>query len=242
MARLVFKRHRFPGEVIRHAVWLYFRFTLSLRDVEELMAQRGVEVSYEAIRCWTLKFGRQIARNLNRRKLPASPRWHLDEMVSTIGGERMYIWRAVDDEGEVLDLVVQKRRDTAAALRFLRRLIRNQGRPETVTTDGLKSYGAAFGKLDPRHTASCGPHPGEQSGREFAPADPTTRAQDAGLQVARLRAVILHHSSGDLQRLRASAPPDQQADSAHLAGEVCPSMGGGGCLKRPVTATAAPGR
>jgi putative transposase len=152
MARLVFKRHRFPGEVIRHAVWLYFRFTLSLRDVEELMAQRGVDVSYETIRCWTMKFGALIARNLNRRKLPASPRWHLDEMVSTIGGARMYIWRAVDDEGEVLDLVVQKRRDTAAALRLLRRLIKNQGQPQTVTTDGLKSYGAALGKLDLRQT------------------------------------------------------------------------------------------
>lgn len=144
MGKISFKRHRFPPDVIRHAVWLYFRFTLSFRDVEELMAQRGFDVSYETIRCWTIKFGPVIARKLNRRKLPASPRWHLDEMVSSIGGERMYIWRAVDDEGEVLDLVVQKRRDTAAALRLLRRLLRNQGQPETVTTDGLASYRAAL--------------------------------------------------------------------------------------------------
>lgn len=144
MARISFKRHRFPPDVIRHAVWLDFRFTLSFRDVEELLAQRGVDVSYETIRCWTIKFGPIIARKLNRRKLPSSPRWHLDEMVSSIEGERMYIWRAVDDEGEVLDLVVQKRRDTAAALRLLRCLLRNQGQPETVTTDGLASYRAAL--------------------------------------------------------------------------------------------------
>src|SRR5215213_9137345 len=105
-----------PPVVIQHAVWLYFRFTLSLRDVEEMLAQRGIEVSYETVRCWTIKFGPKIAANLRRRKRPPSPRWHLDEMVSTIGGERVWIWRAVDDEGEVMDMVVQKRRDTAAAL------------------------------------------------------------------------------------------------------------------------------
>jgi putative transposase len=100
VASISYKRHRFPKEVIQHAVWLYFRFTLSLRDVEEMLAQRGIEVSYETIRCWTIKFGAKIATNLRRRKAPPSPRWHLDEMVSSIGGERVYIWRAVDDEGE----------------------------------------------------------------------------------------------------------------------------------------------
>jgi transposase-like protein len=149
MRALSWKRRRFPADVIRHAVWLYFRFTLSLRDVEELMAQRGVEVSYETIRCWTSKFGPMIARNLNRRKLAPSPRWRLDEMVCNIGGERMYLWRAVDDEGEVMNLVVQKQRDTAAALRLLRRLLRNQRvEPETITTDGLRSYPAALQGLD----------------------------------------------------------------------------------------------
>src|SRR5450432_452138 len=107
MKPISFSRHRFPAEVIRHAVWLYFRFTLSLRDVEELLAQRGIEVSYETIRCWTIKFGPQIGRNLKRRRAAPSPRWHLDEMVCTIGGKRMYLWRAVDDEGEVLDRCCQ---------------------------------------------------------------------------------------------------------------------------------------
>ena len=89
-----FKRHRLPAEVIRHAVWLYFRFTLSLRDVEEMLAERGVEVSYETVRCWTRKFGPQFARRLKRLRPAPSPRWHLDEMVCTVGGRRMYLWRA----------------------------------------------------------------------------------------------------------------------------------------------------
>jgi putative transposase len=145
---LSFKRHRFPADVIRHAIWLYFRFTLSFRDVEEMLAQRGIEVSYETIRCWTIKFGPQIARNLKRRRTAPSPRWHLDEMVCTVGGRRMYLWRAVDDEGEVLDLVMQKRRDTEAALKLLKRLLRNQlVEPETITTDGLGSYVSALQKL-----------------------------------------------------------------------------------------------
>ena len=152
---LSFKRHRFPADVIRHAVWLYFRFSLSFRDVEELLAQRGIDISYESIRCWTIKFGPQIARNLKRRRHAPSPRWHLDEVICTIGGKRMYLWRAVDDEGEVLDLVVQKRRDTDAALKLLRRLLRNQPvEPEAIVTDGLQSYSAALDVLGLRISTS----------------------------------------------------------------------------------------
>jgi len=154
MARISYKRHRFPPAIIQHAVWLYFRFTLSLRDVEEMLAQRGIDVSYETIRCWTIKFGPKIAANLRRRKQPPCPRWRLDEMVCTVGGERMFLWRAVDDEGEVMDMVVQKRRDTGAALKLLRRLLRNQHvEPETIVTDGLKSYASALREigLDDRH-------------------------------------------------------------------------------------------
>ena len=139
-----YKRHRFPPEVIRHAVWLYFRFTLSLRDVEELLAQRAIEVSYETIRCRTLKFGRQFAHNLRRSRPRPTGRWHLDEMVVKIGGKRMFLWRAVDDEGEVLDMLVQERRNKGAALRLLRKLLKNQGvRPESIVTDKLASYRAA---------------------------------------------------------------------------------------------------
>jgi len=149
MGPISFKRHQFPPEVIRHAVWLYFRFTLSLRDVEELLAQRGIAVSYETIRCWTIKFGPMIAANLRRRRPPPSGRWHLDEMVVKIGGQRLYLWRAVDDEGEVLDVLVQKRRNKRAAIKLLRKLLKNQGvRPETITTDKLGSYRAAAKALN----------------------------------------------------------------------------------------------
>ena len=147
MKPISFKRHRFPPDVIRQAVWLYFRFTLSLRDVEELLAHRGVEVSREAIRCWVIKFGPMMAANLKRRRC-CTGRWHLDEMVSKIGGRRMWVWRAVDDEGEVLEVVVQKRRNTHAAMKLMRRLLKGQGiHPETITTDGLGSYRAALRKL-----------------------------------------------------------------------------------------------
>ena len=99
MKPISYSRHRFPPDVIRHAVWLYFRFTMSFRDVEDLMAERGIELSYETIRRWTLKFGRLFARNLRRSRARPTGRWHLDEMVVKIGGIRMYLWRAVDDEG-----------------------------------------------------------------------------------------------------------------------------------------------
>ena len=156
MRPISFKRHRFPADVIRYAVWLYFRFTLSFRDVEELLAQRGIEVSYETIRCWTIKFGPQIAENLRRKRPPPSPRWHLDEMVCKVRGMRMYLWRAVDDEGEVLDLVMHRRRDALTAMKLLTSLIVNQPVwPESITTDKLPSYGTALQllKLDHLHRA-----------------------------------------------------------------------------------------
>ena len=157
MKPLSFKRHRFPAAVIRHAVWLYFRFSLSLRDVEELMAARGIDVSYETIRRWTIKFGPQIARRLKKLRPSPSPRWHLDEVVCSIGGKRMFLWRAVDDEGEVLDVVVQRRRDTDAALKLLRRLLRNQPvEPEKIVTDGLASCQAVLNQLGLRHLHSPG--------------------------------------------------------------------------------------
>jgi len=143
-----YKRHRFPPNVIQHAVWLYFRFTLSYRDVEEMLAYRGIEVSYETVRCWCLKFGPQIAKNLKAQRPSPSRTWHLDEMVVSIAGKRMYLWRAVDAEGEVLDMLMQSKRDTGAALRLMRKLLRNQAAaPEAIVTDGLRSYGAALRKL-----------------------------------------------------------------------------------------------
>src|SRR5215470_2035832 len=112
MAPLCYQRHRFPPEIIQHAIWLYLRFTLSYRDVEELLAERGLDISYETVRRWVLKFGPAIARRLRQRRPRPSNSWHLDEMVVHIAGKRMYLWRAVDDEGEVLDMLVQRRRDS----------------------------------------------------------------------------------------------------------------------------------
>ena len=148
MAGISFKRHRFPPDVIRQAVWLYYRFTLSLRDVENLLAERGMDVSYETVRCWAEKFGRAIARNIRKSRPRPGSVWHLDEMVVRIHGKRMFMWRAVDDEGEVLDVLVQKCRNKHAALRLLRKLLKKQGYvPDHFVTDGLLSYGAALETL-----------------------------------------------------------------------------------------------
>ena len=143
-----FARHQFPPEIIRHAVWLYVRFTLSYRDVEDLLAERGLDVSYETVRRWVLKFGPLFARELRRRRPRPTSRWHLDEMAVTIAGRQFWLWRAVDDEGEVLDLLVQPRRDKAAAVKLMRKLLKKQGFvPDVLVTDKLRSYGAAKAEL-----------------------------------------------------------------------------------------------
>jgi putative transposase len=145
MQPISYARHRFPRDVIRHAVWLSLRFTLSYRDVEDLLAERGLEVSNETIRRWVLKFGPAFARSLRRgRPTPHDP-WHLDELVVSIAGRRMYMWRAVDSEGEVLEVLVRPRRDRAAALKLLRKLLKRQGfAPTVIVTDRLRSYRAAL--------------------------------------------------------------------------------------------------
>jgi putative transposase len=148
MALLSYRRHRFPPPIIQHAIWLYLRFTLSYRDVEDLLAERRLEISYETVRRWVLKFGPVIARRLRRYRLRPSDRWHLDEMVVRIAGKQMYLWRAVDHEGEVLDMLVQCRRDSRAALRLMRKLLRKQGfAPKLLVTDKLRSYASAFRRL-----------------------------------------------------------------------------------------------
>ena len=148
MIPLSYSRHRFPPPVIQHSIWLYLRFTLSYRDVEDLLAERGLDISYETVRRWVLKFGPMIARKLRQRRGRPSDRWHLDEMVIRIAGEHLYLSRAVDHEGEVLDMLVQRRRDRWAALRLMRKLLRKQGlAPTLLTTDKLGSYGVAVRHL-----------------------------------------------------------------------------------------------
>ena len=148
MTALSFKRHRFPPTIIRHCVWLYARFTLSYRDIEEMLAERGVDVSYETVRRWFLKFGPAIAANLRRSRPRPSDHWHLDEMVVTINGKRYWLWRAVDNEGEVLDFLIQPKRNTKAAKKLLIKLLKRQGfAPTRIVTDKLRSYAAAFRSL-----------------------------------------------------------------------------------------------
>ncbi len=136
--------HRFPAEIIAHAVWLYYVFSVSLRDVELLLAERGVIVSYESVRRWCLKFGRSFADKLRRRRPRPSDTWHLDEVFLRINGKRHYLWRAVDQHGVVLDILVQNCRNAAAAKRLFKRLLRGlQYKPRRLITDGLRSYGVA---------------------------------------------------------------------------------------------------
>ena len=139
-----YRGYRFPPDIIAHAVWLYHRFALSLRDVEDLLAERGVIVSYETIRQWCKVFGPQFARWVKARLGGRGDRWFLDEMVVSIGGKRRYLWRAVDQDGDVLDVLVQKRKDTKSAKRFFRKLVKGHGEvPLEITTDKLGSYVAA---------------------------------------------------------------------------------------------------
>jgi transposase-like protein len=148
MTFISYARHLFSPTVIQHTVWLYLGFSLSYRDIEDLLAERGLDISYETVRRWVAKFGPRFARELRRRRPRPTGRWHLDEMAVTIAGKRFWLWRAVDSEGEVLDLLVQSRRNTVAAVRLMRKLLRKQGfAPEVIVTDQLRSYGAAIGEL-----------------------------------------------------------------------------------------------
>ncbi len=139
-----YRRHRFPPEIIAHAVWLYFRFALSYRDVEELLAERGVILTYETVRQWCRKFGQTYANGRRRRRPRPGDKWHLDEVFIGINGRMHYLWRAVDQDGAVLDILVQSRRDKRAATRFFRKLLAGlQYVPRVVITDKLASYDAA---------------------------------------------------------------------------------------------------
>ena len=136
-----YKNHRFPGEIISHGVWLYYRFSLSYRDVQEILFERGIDVTHEAIRQWCRKFGQDYANQLKRRRAQPGDKWHLDEVFLTINGQRHYLWRAVDQDDNVLDILVQSRRNKQAAKKFFRKLLKGlQYVPRVIITDKLKSY------------------------------------------------------------------------------------------------------
>ncbi len=145
-----YKGHRFPPEIIQHAVWLYYRFNLSHRDIEDLLAVRGIVVSYESIRLWCNKFGPKYARRLKRRHQGFGDTFFIDEVFVKIDGKQHYLWRAVDQDGEVVDVYLQSRRDGKAAKRFFRRLLKtHRSEPRKIVTDKLRSYGVAHRELIP---------------------------------------------------------------------------------------------
>jgi putative transposase len=145
-----YKGFRFPPEIISHCIWLYFRFALSFRDIEELMAERGIVLTYETVRQWCLKFGQTYANELRHRRPRCGDKWHMDEVVLTIRGQKHYLWRAVDQNGNVLDILVQSRRNKQAAKRFFRKLLKGlQYVPRVIITDKLASYGAAKREILP---------------------------------------------------------------------------------------------
>src|SRR5580700_11025970 len=216
MAPISYRRHRFPPAVIQHAVWLYLRFTLSYRDVEVLLAERGLDISYESVRSWVLKFGPAIARALRRRRPRPSDRWHLDEMVVRIAGKHMYLWRSVDHEGEVLEILVQRRRDKRAAVRLMRKLLRKQGfAPKKVTTDKLDSYGAAV-----RHLGlSCHHEQGLQQNNRAENSHQVVRRRERKMQRFKSPASAQRFPSVQRRRLQYLQPPAPSRlplDASHL--------------------------
>jgi len=144
VTKISYAGYRFPPVIIQEAIWLYARFTLSFRDVEDLLAERGITVSYETVRRWVQHFGPMIAADLRRRRPKPHSTWHLDEVFIKTDRRLVYLWRAVDAEGEVLDVLVQSKRDKRAALKLMRKLLKKMGvAPNRIVTDDLRSYGAA---------------------------------------------------------------------------------------------------
>src|SRR6201998_4118806 len=224
MAPLCYRRHRFPPEIIQHAIWLYLRFTLSYRDVEELLAERGLDISYETVRRWVLKFGPTIARRLRQRRPWPSDRWHLDEMVIRIAGVRMYHWRAVDHEGEVLDMLVQRRRDTRAALRLIRKLLKRQGfPPKLLVTDKLRSYASAFRQLG----LSCPHEQGVRRNNRARNSHQPVRRLESKVQrfkSPRSSAALPEYACRRLQYLQSSTPSRLPIHAAKIPNRCCRAM------------------
>ena len=237
MRPLSYAGYRFPPEIIQHAIWLYLRFTLSFRDVEELLAERGIDVSHETIRRWVAVFGPMIARRLRAMRPKPHTTWHLDEMFVSIGGKRMYLWRAVDAEGEVLDCLVQSRRNKRAALRLMRKLIRKYRMvPSKFVTDRLPSYAAARAEL-PVTDRARERLATEQPGRELACPGATTRAKDATLPVSRIGSEIPLSTCFGLQHFQHLSPSHHVCNEASVPHRGLRGMalgaGGRSSLVRP---------
>ena len=205
MGEVSYKGHRYPAEIIAHCVWLYHRFPLSFREVEELMLVRGVIVTYETIRQWCAKFGPVYAAGLRRRQPRPGDKWHLDEVFLTINGRRHYLWRAVDQDGNVLDILVQPRRDAKAAKRFFRKLLTSSAgflgcwSPTSSAVISGASGGDAVGRAPAIEIP-------EQPGGELAPADPATRTRHETLPHPRRSPTVPGGVQRDLPAFPAPPP------------------------------------
>ena len=203
-------------EVIRLVVMMYVRYPLSLRNVEDLLAERGIDISHETVRFWWNRFGPIFAAEIRKRQIVqmrAYPqwRWHLDEVIVKVNGKLFYLWRAVDHEGEVLDAVVTSKRDKAAALKLLKRILKKYGRPRKIVTDGLCSYSAGD-EGDRRRRSARGWSPSQQSGGEFAPTVSTTGAGDAAVSKLEDAAEVQLSSRPGPQPIQSGAPSRHPAD------------------------------
>ena len=217
--------YRFPSEIISHAVWLYYRFGLSFRDVEDLLAERGITVTYEAIRLWCRTFGLNYARRLRRRRGRQGDTWYLDELFVKIQGQQQYLWRAVDEDGDVLDILVQSRRNRRAATRFFRKLLKRQGRePRRLITDKLRSYSAAppyrDAVRDPQYPAVR-----KQSRGSLASINPPAGAADAQVQVGRPSATVRLGARRRPESLPGRTSPAPGSSPPSLEGPFVPSVG-----------------
>jgi putative transposase len=179
-----YKRYRFPPDIISYAVWLYYRFNLSHRDIEDLLAERGITVSRESIRLWCIKFGAKFARRLKRKHQGYGDTFFIDEVFVKINGKQHYLWRAVDQDGEVVDVYLQAKRDGAAAKRFFKRLLRSHdGEPRKIITDKLRSYGVAHRELIPEATHDTSQYANNRAEQSHE----ATRVRERGMRGAAFR-------------------------------------------------------
>ena len=212
-----YRGYRFPPAIISHAVWLYHRFGLSFRDVEDLLAERGVTVTYEAIRQWCRTFGLDYARRLRRRRGRMGDTWYLDELFVKIQGRQQYLWRAVDEDGDTIDMLAQSRRNRRAALRFFRKLLLRTGLCPSTTdhrhtaqlSRGLSHRDAVRGPL---YGPVC-----EQSGGRLPPTDPAAGASDAPVHICCPRATVSLGARTDPESLSCRPPPPAGRPSSALA-------------------------
>jgi putative transposase len=221
-----YRGHRYPVEIINHCIWLYVRFPLSFREVEELMLACGVAVSYETIRRWCAKFGQAYANQLRRRRPRPGDKWHLDEVFVGINGRLRYLWRAVDQHGNVLDVLVQSRRNAVSAKRFFRKLLKGlRYVPRVLVTDKLGSYQVAHRELmsSVEHRRSLS----EQPRRKLSSAHPATRTGDETLHIVAACATVPVRLQRHLRTLSAATASAQRDPMANRDGRPLRGLASG---------------